>query len=112
VLGAVSSYRRLLWAALAAGSIVAILIGVATARRTSAPCAPSPTSSRSHSIFRDDLAREFTLPITLTRVLVFNRYTTESIRAVAGMDVVVGFDRGQPYVVPTELTAKIDRPTG
>jgi iron complex transport system substrate-binding protein len=38
------------------------------------------------------VGREVALPLPLRRIVVFNRYTTEFIRAIAGMDVVVGFD--------------------
>lgn len=46
-----------------------------------------------HSLtFRDDVGRELTLKTPLKRVVVFNRYTTEFVRAVAGMQPVVGVD--------------------
>ncbi|WDZ96660.1 ABC transporter substrate-binding protein [Herbaspirillum sp. WKF16] len=51
--------------------------------------------------FRDDVGRELALPAPLTRVVVFNRYTTEFVRAVGGMPAVVGVDidsaRGKEY---------------
>ncbi|KAF1042551.1 MAG: hypothetical protein GAK35_02665 [Herbaspirillum frisingense] len=51
--------------------------------------------------FRDDVGRELTLPVPLKRVVVFNRYTTEFVRAVGGMPAVVGVDidsaRGKQY---------------
>lgn len=51
--------------------------------------------------FRDDAGREITLPVPLRRVVVFNRYTTEFVRAVGGMPAVVGVDidsaRGREY---------------
>jgi iron complex transport system substrate-binding protein len=61
---------------------------------TNAPApAPRPTTApRPSTAFRDDVGREIILPIPLARVVVFNRYTTEFIRAIAGMSVVVGFD--------------------
>jgi len=46
-----------------------------------------------HSLtFKDDVGRELTLKTPLKRVVVFNRYTTEFVRAVAGMQPVVGVD--------------------
>jgi len=46
-----------------------------------------------HSLtFHDDVGRELTLKTPLKRVVVFNRYTTEFVRAVAGMQPVVGVD--------------------
>jgi iron complex transport system substrate-binding protein len=54
---------------------------------------PAPASvTRATEIVKDDVGRHIALPIPLRRVVVFNRYTTEFIRAIAGMDVVVGFD--------------------
>jgi len=48
--------------------------------------------ARAMTTVRDDVGREVALPLPLRRTVVFNRYTTEFIRAIAGMDVVVGFD--------------------
>lgn len=65
---------------------------------TSACASQAPRESaqavdtRPRTTYADDLGREITLPVPLRRTVVFNRYTTEFIRAVAGMDVVVGFD--------------------
>ncbi|MCA1326798.1 ABC transporter substrate-binding protein [Herbaspirillum sp. alder98] len=42
--------------------------------------------------FSDDVGRELNLPVPLRRVVVFNRYTTEFVRAVGAMDAVVGVD--------------------
>jgi iron complex transport system substrate-binding protein len=42
--------------------------------------------------FHDDVGRTLTLKTPLKRVVVFNRYTTEFVRAVAGMQPVVGVD--------------------
>ena len=42
--------------------------------------------------FEDDVGRQITLPVPVKRTVVFNRYTTEFIRAIAGMGVVVGDD--------------------
>ena len=40
----------------------------------------------------DDLGRSVLLPLPLRRVVVFNRYTTEFIRAIGAMPAVVGVD--------------------
>lgn len=40
----------------------------------------------------DDLGRRVTLSLPLRRVVVFNRYTTEFIRAIGAMPAVVGVD--------------------
>jgi len=54
---------------------------------------PAPAAdARPTAVYRDDLGREVTLPVPVTRLVVFNRYTTEFVRAIAGMRVVVGFD--------------------
>jgi iron complex transport system substrate-binding protein len=50
------------------------------------------TQTRSIEVVKDDVGRDISLPLPLRRVVVFNRYTTEFIRAIAGMEVVVGFD--------------------
>lgn len=41
---------------------------------------------------RDDLGREVLLKLPLQRVVVFNRYTTEFVRAIGAMSAVVGVD--------------------
>ncbi|MBV8622482.1 MAG: ABC transporter substrate-binding protein [Herbaspirillum sp.] len=63
--------------------------------------------------FRDDVGRELSLSVPLTRVVVFNRYTTEFVRAVGGMPAVVGVDidsaRGKSYwptVTPAMLAGQ------
>ncbi len=54
---------------------------------------PSHAQSNSHSLhFHDDVGRELTLKTPLRRVVVFNRYTLEFVRAIAGMQPVVGID--------------------
>lgn len=54
---------------------------------------PAHAQTSAHTLrFRDDVGRELTLKTPLKRVVVFNRYTTEFVRAVAGMQVVVGVD--------------------
>ncbi len=74
--------------------IVAAAVVLTTLGPTTAAAAPqrSPAPSRTLVQIKDDVGREITLPLPLKRVVVFNRYTTEFIRAVAGMSVVVGFD--------------------
>lgn len=42
--------------------------------------------------FADDVGRTVTLTLPVRRTVVFNRYTTEFIRAIAGTDVLVGVD--------------------
>ncbi|MEN5146989.1 ABC transporter substrate-binding protein [Brevundimonas diminuta] len=42
--------------------------------------------------FIDDVGRSVTLKLPVTRTVVFNRYTTEFIRAIAGPQVLVGVD--------------------
>lgn len=41
---------------------------------------------------RDDIGRQVELSLPLRRVVVFNRYTTEFVRALGAMDRVVGVD--------------------
>ncbi|EJM95638.1 ABC transporter substrate-binding protein [Herbaspirillum sp. YR522] len=40
----------------------------------------------------DDVGRELRLAVPLKRVVVFNRYTTEFVRAIGAMEAVVGVD--------------------
>lgn len=40
----------------------------------------------------DDVGRELRLTVPLQRVVVFNRYTTEFVRAIGAMEAVVGVD--------------------
>jgi iron complex transport system substrate-binding protein len=42
----------------------------------------------------DDVGRQVTLNVPVKRSVIFNRYTTEFVRAVAGMDVIAGVDAG------------------
>lgn len=63
--------------------------------------------------FRDDVGRTLELPVPIKRVVVFNRYTTEFVRAVGGMPAVVGVDidaaRNQAYwptVTPAMLAGQ------
>ena len=44
------------------------------------------------TIIRDDLSREVPLSLPLKRVVIFNRYTTEFVRAIGAMPSVVGVD--------------------
>jgi iron complex transport system substrate-binding protein len=54
-------------------------------------CAATPAAQ--HDVtFKDDVGRSVTVHVPIRRTVVFNRYTTEFIRAVAGMSVVVGDD--------------------
>jgi len=74
---------------LGAAVVVAAGWSVGQPRR---PAAAAPAASRPFIDVVDDVGRPVRLPRPLERVVVFNRYTTEFIRAIAGMDVVVGFD--------------------
>ncbi len=60
----------------------------------SATLRAQPTSSRAapRSTVSDDLGRAVTLVLPLQRVVVFNRYTTEFVRAIGAMPAVVGVD--------------------
>ena len=84
------------------------LAGVAALFAALAPVA-SAAPARTLS-FRDDLGRSITLALPVRRAIVFNSFTTEFIRAVAGMGVVVGVDQGVvrehaywPTVTPSML---------
>lgn len=60
--------------------------------------------------FEDDVGRQITLPVPVKRTVVFNRYTTEFIRAIAGMGVVVGDDidpTKEPDYWPTVTRAMV-----
>ncbi|RYX96637.1 MAG: ABC transporter substrate-binding protein [Comamonadaceae bacterium] len=58
-----------------------------------APAAGSRTNaSTSTTTITDDLGRQVRLSLPLKRVVVFNRYTTEFIRAIGAMPAVVGVD--------------------
>ena len=64
---------------------LAALIGASTLGR--------PASAQTtRTIIRDDLGREVSLVLPLKRVVVFNRYTTEFVRAIGAMPSVVGVD--------------------
>lgn len=78
----------------ALGVVAASLLIFGTLLAMLGPGAPVVESgdSRPRVRFHDDVGREVSLPVPLKRTAVFNRYTTEFIRAIAGMDVVVGFD--------------------
>ncbi|MFL9924003.1 ABC transporter substrate-binding protein [Herbaspirillum lusitanum] len=70
--------------------------------------------AQTHTLsFHDDVGRALTLKTPLKRVVVFNRYTTEFVRAVAGMQPVVGVDidsarshRYWPTVTPAMLAGQ------
>ena len=55
-----------------------------------------PTWANAQTVSRtditDDLGRRVSLALPLKRVVVFNRYTTEFVRAIGAMDAVVGTD--------------------
>ncbi|MDP2768371.1 MAG: ABC transporter substrate-binding protein [Giesbergeria sp.] len=50
------------------------------------------TAQHALTQIRDDLDREVELRLPLRRVVVFNRYTTEFVRAIGAMPAVVGVD--------------------
>lgn len=66
---------------LAAGAAVVSMPELAPAQ------SPAPST-----LVRDDLGREVQLKLPLRRVVVFNRYTTEFIRAIGAMPAVAGVD--------------------
>lgn len=76
--------RRGFLAGLAGLSVV--LAGCSPREETGAASAARTLS------FPDDVGRPVTLKLPVRRTVVFNRYTTEFIRAVAGTDVLVGVD--------------------
>lgn len=49
-------------------------------------------SAAARTFVTDDLGRQVNLALPLKRVVVFNRYTTEFVRAVGAMPTVVGVD--------------------
>lgn len=76
----------------AAAATVTLAVTAAMLASCSSASVEQTASSRKSLTLRDDVGRAVTLPVPLERTVVFNRYTTEFIRAVAGMNVVVGFD--------------------
>lgn len=78
--------------ALAAVALVTLAGGVLVFDRASDAGAAPSSGGRTRTVIADDVGRQVELPLPLERVVVFNRYTTEFIRAIAGMGVVVGFD--------------------
>jgi iron complex transport system substrate-binding protein len=84
-----SRSKASLSAAIMTVSVAALAVCTIDARGSGAPF---PATPRPITKVKDDVGREIALPLPLRRVVVFNRYATEFIRAVAGMGVVVGFD--------------------
>jgi iron complex transport system substrate-binding protein len=74
-----SALRRRL---LGAGAALALVPGVV----------PASADAPSRVVVVDDLQRSVPLALPLKRVVVFNRYTTEFVRAIGAMDAVVGTD--------------------
>lgn len=70
-------------------SLAALLGGSALAGLS---MAQSGRNTASLAAIRDDLDREVVLSLPLRRVVVFNRYTTEFVRAIGAMPAVVGVD--------------------
>ena len=55
--------------------------------------APAPPAAAGVSVsIRDDVGRDLTLRTPLQRTVIFNRYTTEFVRAIGAMQAVVGVD--------------------
>jgi iron complex transport system substrate-binding protein len=54
--------------------------------------APALAQTQARTWVTDDLQRSLHLTLPLKRVVVFNRYTTEFVRALGAMDAVVGTD--------------------
>ncbi|GKS96735.1 ABC transporter substrate-binding protein [Acidovorax sp. SUPP2825] len=52
----------------------------------------APAQAREATAITDDLGRSVSVSLPLRRVVVFNRYTTEFIRAIGAMPAVVGVD--------------------
>jgi iron complex transport system substrate-binding protein len=77
--------------------LLCVCVSACSGRRDREPeranaATPALASARPVATFRDDAGRDVALPVPLKRAVVFNRYTTEFIRAIAGMDAVAGFD--------------------
>lgn len=53
---------------------------------------PWPAHAQPTTTITDDVGRQVPLVLPLRRVVVFNRYTTEFIRAIGAMSTVVGVD--------------------
>lgn len=84
--------RHWRWLGIGLVTVAAVAFGVALSlTRTTA--AVQPASSRSLTVV-DDLDRTITLALPIRRTVVFNRYDVEFVRAVAGMETVVGLDNG------------------
>ena len=76
-----------------AGALVLAVAGFAAFKALPRRNAPAAATQAARTLtFTDDVGRTVTLKLPVKRTVVFNRYTTEFIRAVAGMDVVVGDD--------------------
>lgn len=80
--GASAPRRRLLGAAAALAGVAAL-----TPARAATPAQAAPRVN-----IVDDLQRSVPLVLPLKRVVIFNRYTTEFVRAIGAMDAVVGTD--------------------
>jgi len=86
---------RFIFAAAAAIVLIgAVLFGLRQLPASSSAARSEADSPGAKQIlhFRDDVGREIDLPVPVRRTVAFNRYTTEFIRAVAGVQVLVGVD--------------------
>jgi iron complex transport system substrate-binding protein len=68
------------------------LLGTGAALAWAAGLAPAFAQTLSRVTVVDDQQRPVPLVLPLKRVVVFNRYTTEFVRAIGAMDAVVGTD--------------------
>ncbi len=78
--------------ALAVVALLVLLIGAGVLLVTRQAPAPSTAATGESITIIDDVGRTVTLRKPVRRVVVYNRYTTEFIRAVGAMDTVVGAD--------------------
>lgn len=67
-------------------------LGAAAALAAVPAWAPAWSNSPVRTTVSDDLQRSIALSLPLRRVVIFNRYTTEFVRAIGAMDAVVGTD--------------------
>lgn len=78
------------------GLVVAViaLLGAIMLFSRAGETGPQPPAAGGNFTFTDDLGRSVTVNRPVKRVAIFNRYGVEFIRAIAGMDPIVGVDAG------------------
>ncbi|CUU56821.1 iron complex transport system substrate-binding protein [Parafrankia irregularis] len=88
--------RRVALAAVTALSLLcAALVGCSPSPTTGEPAAASGTQAARHEItVVDDAGREVEITVPVRRVVAFNTFNVEFIRAVGAFDAVVGLDEG------------------